>query len=177
MGGHTSSSGAHCRKALITARAPIGGTKIGRPRPAAPNAASRSRRRSTETDQADRVKKPIAHGVYGATKAYVLALSHSLQHELVDKGICIQAVLPGTTASEIWEIAGLPYQNLPAEIVMSPDDVVDAALVGLDRGELVTIPPLHDGDEWIRFEAARRAISQQFGNSVPAPRYRTGAPA
>ena len=36
---------------------------------------------------------------------------------------------------------------------------------------------LLDGDEWIRFEAARRAISQQFGNSVPAPRYRTGAPA
>jgi len=115
------------------------------------------------------------NGVYGATKAYVLALSHSLQHELADKGIRIQAVLPGATATEIWEIAGLPYQKLPAEIVMSPEDVVDAALVGLDQGELVTIPPLHDGDEWVRFEAARRAISQQFGNSAPAPRYRTGA--
>jgi uncharacterized protein len=115
------------------------------------------------------------NGVYGATKAYVLALSHSLQHEFADKGIRIQAVLPGAMATEIWEIAGLPYQKLPAEIVMSPEDVVDAALVGLDQGELVTIPPLHDGDEWIRFEAARRAISQQFGNSAPAPRYRTGA--
>ena len=27
------------------------------------------------------------NGVYGATKAYVLALSHSLQHELADKGV------------------------------------------------------------------------------------------
>jgi short-subunit dehydrogenase len=111
------------------------------------------------------------NGVYGASKAYVLALSHSLQHELADKGIRIQAVLPGATATDLWEIAGLPYQKLPAEIVMSAEDMVDAALVGLDKGELVTIPPLQDGDEWTRFEAARRLLSQGFGNSVPAPRY------
>src|ERR1700704_103923 len=47
------------------------------------------------------------NGVYGGTKAYVLALSHSLQHEMVDKGIRIQAVLPGATATELWAIAGL----------------------------------------------------------------------
>ena len=114
------------------------------------------------------------NGVYGATKAYVIAFSHSLQHELADKGIRIQVVLPGATATEIWELAGLPHQNLPASIVMSPEDMVDAALVGLDQGELITIPPLHDGDEWTRFEAARRALSQRFRNSVPAPRYGTG---
>jgi len=117
------------------------------------------------------------NGVYGATKAYVIALSHSLQHELADKGIRIQAVLPGATATDIWEIAGLPWQNLPASIVMSPEGMVDAALVGLDQGEVVTIPSLHDGDDWTRFEAARRAISKRFGNSVPAPRYGTGVPA
>jgi short-subunit dehydrogenase len=111
------------------------------------------------------------NGVYGATKAYVIALSHSLQHELASKGIRIQAVLPAATATEIWEIAGLPWQNLPREVVMSPEDMVDAALVGLDQGELVTLPSLQDGDEWTRFEAARRAISKRFGNSVPAPRY------
>jgi uncharacterized protein len=113
------------------------------------------------------------NGVYGATKAYVIALSHSLQHELADKGIRIQAVLPGAIATEFWEKAGLPYQNLPASIVMPAEDMVDAALAGLDHGELVTIPGLHDGDEWTHFEAARRAISQRFGNSVPAPRYQT----
>jgi uncharacterized protein len=117
------------------------------------------------------------NGVYGGTKAYVIALSHSLQHELTDKGIRIQAVLPGATATDLWEIAGLHYRNLPAEIVMSPEDMVDAALVGLDEGELVTIPGLQDGDEWTRFEAARRAISQRFGNSMPAPRYGLVAPA
>jgi uncharacterized protein len=114
------------------------------------------------------------NGVYGATKAFVLALTHSLQHELADKGIRIQAVLPGATATDLWEIAGLPWQKLPSSIVMLPEDMVNAALVGLDQGELVTIPGLHDGDEWTRFEAARRAISQRFGNSVPAPRYGIG---
>jgi short-subunit dehydrogenase len=116
------------------------------------------------------------NGVYGASKAFVIALSHSLQHELADKGIRIQAVVPGATATELWALAGLPYQNLPASIVMSPEDMVDAALVGLDRGELVTLPSLYDGEEWNRFEAARRAISDRFGNSVPAPRYRIGVP-
>ena len=111
------------------------------------------------------------NGVYGATKAFVLALSHSLQHELGDKGIRIQAVLPGATATDLWEAAGLHYKNLPAAIVMSAEEMVDAALIGLDQGERVTIPPLHDGEEWNRFEAARRAISQHFGNAKPAPRY------
>ena len=115
------------------------------------------------------------NGVYGATKAYVLAFSHSLQHELADKGIRVQAVLPGATATDMWEIAGLPWQKLPPSIVMPVEDMVDAALVGLDQGELVTIPSLHDGDEWNRFEAARRAISQRFGNSVPASRYKIQA--
>jgi hypothetical protein len=117
------------------------------------------------------------NGVYGASKAYVIALSHSLQRELADKGVRVQAVLPGATATDLWALAGLPYQNLPKEIVMSPDDMVDAALAGLDQGELVTIPSLPDADQWTRWEAGRRALAQQFGHSAPAARYRTGTAA
>jgi short-subunit dehydrogenase len=115
------------------------------------------------------------NGVYGASKAYVIALGHSLQHELAAKGVRIQTVVPGATATEIWAKAGRPYENLPPSIVMSPEDMVDAALTGLDQGELVTIPGLHDGDEWTRFENARRTIATRFGNSVPASRYRIGS--
>jgi short-subunit dehydrogenase len=111
------------------------------------------------------------NGVYGASKAYVLALSHSLEHELGDKGVRIQAVLPGATATDIWELAGRPWQQLPAEIVMSAEDMVDAALAGLDQGERVTLPGLQDGEQWTRFEAARRALSQRLSTSRPAPRY------
>jgi short-subunit dehydrogenase len=117
------------------------------------------------------------NGVYGATKAFVLALSHSLQHELADKGVRIQAVLPAATATDIWEKAGLHYSKLPAGTVMSTEDMVDAALAGLDQGEVVTIPPLQDGDDWTRFEAARLALAPKFANSTPAPRYRAAEPA
>ncbi len=115
------------------------------------------------------------NGVYGASKAYVLAFSLSLQHELTSKSIRVQAVLPARTATDGWEVAGLPWQQQPASIIMPAEDMVDAALVGLDQGELVTIPSLHNGDEWTRFEAARRSMLQQFGTAVPAPRYRNQA--
>jgi uncharacterized protein len=116
----------------------------------------------------------ILNGVYGATKAYVLALTHSLQHELSDKGIRIQAVLPGATATAFWDIPGVGgHGNLPSEIVMSAEDMVDAALAGFDVGEVVTIPPLQDGEEWTSYEAARRVLSGHLGSSHPAPRYLT----
>jgi short-subunit dehydrogenase len=75
----------------------------------------------------------------------VLALTHSLVHELGDKGVRVQAVLPGATAAEFWDVAGKPVHQLPAQIVMSVDDLVDAALVGLELGETVTIRSLAAG--------------------------------
>jgi uncharacterized protein len=111
------------------------------------------------------------NGVYGGTKAFVLAFSQSLNHELAQKGVRVQAVLPGATATEFWDKAGLPVRNLPADIVMSADDLVDAALAGLDQGETVTIPSLPDKAEWDRFDAARRAMSAELSGAVPARRY------
>ena len=111
------------------------------------------------------------NGVYGGTKAFVLALSQSLIHELADKGIRVQAVLPGATATELWDLAGKPVHQLPAQIVMSPEDMVDAALAGLDLGETVTIPSLANKAESDRYEAARRAMSGKLSSAIPAPRY------
>jgi short-subunit dehydrogenase len=112
------------------------------------------------------------NGVYGASKAYVLALGHSLQHELAGKGVRIQTVLPGATATEFWDIAGLPVSHLPGEIVMRAEDLVDAALLGFDRGETVTIPSLHDLAQWEAYEAARLAMSGGLSSARVAPRYR-----
>jgi short-subunit dehydrogenase len=110
------------------------------------------------------------NGVYSASKSYVLSLGHSLQKDLADKGVRVQSVLPGATATEFWDIAGYAPQKT-AEITMSTEDCVDAALAGLDAGELVTIPGLHDGALWTRWEADRQAIAPKFGNKKPAPRY------
>ncbi|ADU38655.1 SDR family NAD(P)-dependent oxidoreductase [Variovorax paradoxus] len=117
------------------------------------------------------VSPETLNGVYGGSKAFVLALSQSLQHEVGDKGVRVQAVLPGATATEFWGIAGLPVQHLPSAIVMSAEDMVDAALAGLDQGEKVTIPSLPSQDEWDAFDAARRAMSGRISSSVPAARY------
>jgi hypothetical protein len=111
------------------------------------------------------------NGVYSASKSYVISFGHSLQRDLADKGIRIQTLQPSATATEFWDIAGYSAQKTAAN-TMSAEDLVDAALVGLDQGELVTIPGLHDGDAWNRWEADRRAISSKFGNSAPAPRYK-----
>jgi short-subunit dehydrogenase len=114
----------------------------------------------------------ILNGVYGGTKAFVLGLSQSMHRELADKGVRVQAVLPGATATDFWSEAGNPVENLPQEIVMSAQDMVDAALVGLAKGEVVTIPGLHDGSQWDRHEAQRQVLSGLFGSSTAAPRYR-----
>jgi short-subunit dehydrogenase len=117
------------------------------------------------------ISPEMLNGVYGGAKAYVLAFSHSLQHELAPKGIRVQAVLPGATATEFWDAGGLPVHNLPSEIVMTTENLVDAALSGLDQGELVTIPALPDKAEWDRFETARRDMSTRLSRTEPAARY------
>ena len=113
----------------------------------------------------------ILNGVYGGSKAFVLALSQSLHHELASKGLHVQAVLPGATATEFWDVAGMPVENLPKEIVMTATDLVDAALAGLDQGEVVTIPALPEAAEWDAYEAARRAMSPKLSQTLPAQRY------
>src|SRR5690606_5232642 len=61
-----------------------------------------------------------------------VAFSQSLKHELADKNIRVQAVLPGATITEFWNIAGTPVEHLPGEIVMSAEEMVNAALAGLN---------------------------------------------
>ncbi|HEY1845469.1 MAG TPA: SDR family oxidoreductase [Buttiauxella sp.] len=109
--------------------------------------------------------------VYSGTKAYVLNFTRSLQEETAGSGVRIQAVLPAATATEIWEISGVAMDSLPADEVMTTENMVDAALTGLDRGELVTIPPLHDLPLWETYEAARLAVFSASRTGIPAPRY------
>lgn len=110
------------------------------------------------------------NGVYSASKSYVLSFGHSLQKDLAEKGVRIQTVLPGATATEFWDVAGYPPQKT-SEITMRAEDLVDAALAGLDAGELVTIPGLHETEAWTRWERERREMAPKFRNPKPAPRY------
>ncbi len=124
------------------------------------------------------VAPELLNGVYGGSKAFVLAFSRSLRKELAEKGVRVQAVLPGVTATDLWDKAGKPVSELPQSWVMSTDDMVDAALAGLDAGEFATLPGLHDAADWESFEAARQAMMSKLSNAKPAARYlRVAAPA
>ena len=119
----------------------------------------------------------LFEGVYGGSKAYVLNFSRNLSAALRDKGVTVQAVLPGLTRTEILDDTSMSFEDFPAEMVMEADDLVAAALAGLDRGESVTVPPLHDEGLWRDFEAARAALEPHLSSRDPAPRYRVPEPA
>lgn len=108
--------------------------------------------------------------VYPASKAFVLAFTEALQAELGPKGVRIQAVLPGATRTAIWEADKLA--QLPSEMVMEVDEMVDAALAGLDRGEAITIPSLPDNADLDAFLAARAALRPNLSRDRAAARYR-----
>jgi short-subunit dehydrogenase len=98
-------------------------------------------------------------GIYPATKAFVLTLSQSLQGELGPRGVYVQAVLPGATRTEIWTHAGRDVNTIPG--VMEVDELVDAALVGFDRREPVTIP-----------SPSRRCLTPRNGTPSPVRGWR-----
>jgi short-subunit dehydrogenase len=95
-----------------------------------------------------------------------------MQVELSTSGVRVQAVLPGATRTEIWERAGIDLNAFPASMVMSADDMVDAALAGLDLGETITIPPLPEMADWDAYTDARLALQPNLSRSEPAARYR-----
>jgi uncharacterized protein len=110
---------------------------------------------------------------YTAAKAFVLNMSQSLHADLAPRGVKVQVVLPGATRTEFFSRLGVELdQFFPAEKIMDPVDLVDAALAGFDQGEIVTIPSLPDIEDWNRFEAARLALEPNLSRSKPAARYR-----
>ena len=76
--------------------------------------------------------------VYAASKAYVLALTEALAEEVRDEGIVVQALCPGTTRTEFFEVAGMPPEARSS--YMSPESVVEASLSGLARRSPVVVP-------------------------------------
>ena len=110
-------------------------------------------------------------GIYSGTKAYVVNFTEALQREVADTGVKVQVVLPGATRTDFWELAGSDIDNLPKEIIMTADDLVDAALVGLAKGETVTVPGLADAAKLDTFLGARQTFYGSLHANKPAARY------
>lgn len=113
------------------------------------------------------------NAVYAASKAYVLSLTQSLNAEIGEKGVQVQAVMPGATRTEIWERAGIDVNAFPPEMVMDVNEMVDAALAGFDQKELVTLPSLSNAADWEAFVNARLALGPNLSLQHAAARYKT----
>ena len=107
--------------------------------------------------------------VYPATKAFVLAFTEALHAQLSPAGVRVQGVLPGITRTAIWEEEKL--ETIPAAMVMDVNEMVDAALSGLDLGEVLTVPSLPENTDLDTFLAARSALRPNLSRAHAAARY------
>lgn len=94
---------------------------------------------------------------YCATKAYLVAFSETLQMELKEKGIRVQALCPGFTMTEFHEkMGGFDRSVIPKFLWMTPEDVAKESLKALEKGKVLCIPGLKNR---IIFLLARIGIS------------------
>lgn len=114
-------------------------------------------------------------GTYSGTKAFVLNLTQALNTEVAAKGVRVQAVLPGLTRTEIFERAGVDIGKFDPNRIMEVGEMVDAALAGLDLGELVTIPSLPDPAGWSALVAGRLSLAPNLSRNHAADRYKAAA--
>jgi len=108
--------------------------------------------------------------IYGASKSFIQFFSQGLYLELKDHGVRSQAVLPSATKTEIWERSGIDLSHVPP--LMDVNDLVDAALIGFDRKETITIPVLKDENQWNNFEKSRITLLPNFSSADVAQRYK-----
>ena len=113
-------------------------------------------------------------GAYSGTKGYVLNFTRGLQEEVAGTNVVVQLVAPASTATDIWDLAGVPLATLAPANVMSTADLVDAALAGLDQGEKITLPSVEDAQLFADYDAARLKLLAASQTGKPASRYRVG---
>jgi len=113
---------------------------------------------------------PIS-SIYSGTKGFVIQYTKGLQEEVKGTNIRIQLANPATTATELWEVGGVPLSALEQATIMTSDNCVDAILAGLDKGELTTHPSVNDQNLIYAYEDARIKLMQGSQSGLPAERY------
>jgi len=84
-------------------------------------------------------------------------------------------VLPAATATDIWELSGVPVSSLAEGTVMTAEQCVDAALAGLDLGEPITMPSVNEAALLAGFTEASGKLFLGSQRGTPAARYSVAA--
>ncbi|WP_196810882.1 SDR family NAD(P)-dependent oxidoreductase [Arthrobacter sp. 35W] len=79
--------------------------------------------------------------VYAGSLAGTVAMSQTLHAELEGSGVSVHVVCPGIVATEFHAVQGMDLSAVPR---MRPEDVVTAALAGIELGEVVIAPGVQE---------------------------------
>ena len=93
--------------------------------------------------------------VYAASKSFLVSFTQILATELRESGVRAQVVCPGLVRSEFHSRQGVDMSAVPR---MEPRAVVQASLLDLERGVVVSVPGADDDSAIRAVDAAQRQL-------------------
>jgi uncharacterized protein len=80
------------------------------------------------------------YAVYSGTKAYVVAFSQALRHEMLKRGVTVSVLCPGYTKTEFHDVAKHTKTWLMRATELSVEHVAHAGIRGMLRGQFLIVP-------------------------------------
>jgi uncharacterized protein len=108
---------------------------------------------------------------YAGANAFINTFSQLLQSEVEGTGVQMQALCPGVIETEFHERVGIDPNRYPVSIVMKPEDVVQASLMGLKLGEVICVPALEDLDLLAQVQESQKRFFEGSRSGSLAKRY------
>jgi len=110
------------------------------------------------------------YAVYSGAKAYVVAFSQALRHELRGSGVRVSVLVPGFTATEFHKVARHRKTKLMRLTTLDARHVAKAGLAGVLQGKPVIVPGL-----WYKANALLcRVMPRSFASTLAARAVRSG---
>jgi short-subunit dehydrogenase len=94
--------------------------------------------------------------VYAGTKSFIVTFTRIVADELAGTGVRLQVLCPGIVRTEFHTRQGMDLSAVPR---MEPADVVQASLVDLDRGVIVSIPGAAGDDAIAPVDEAQQVLA------------------
>ncbi len=104
-----------------------------------------------------------ARAVYAASKSFLLTFVRLLAQELRDTGVRLQVVCPGVVKTEFHTRQQIDVSHMPRT---EPEQIVQASMLVLQRGEIVCMPTVDEADRLQRYDQAANEVF--MGGMKPA---------